>query len=143
MRESPEAFLTTYESALERDDASWEAQADASAVGSDRATFIVLDGVPVGLVALYRVPEMPLMGELLQMWIAPSHRGTGVAAELLDHVFQWAVLHSFTSVRAEVTPGNIRALRFYEKHRFQLVSSEGGGSILLMKTVDNLTLHLP
>ncbi len=135
LRESPEAFATSYESALGRDDASWAAQADSSAQGSDRATFIIFDDAPVGLAALYRLPKTPLVGELLQMWIAPSHRGCGVAAELLDHVFQWAALHEFTSVKAEVTWGNVRALRFYERQGFHLVSAENGSSYVLSKSI--------
>lgn len=135
LKDSPEAFSTTYESALERDDNSWISQADSSAHGNDRATFIVFDDRPIGLAALYRDSDIPSEGELLQMWIAPSHRGGGVAADLLDHLFRWAANHSFTSIRAEVTQGNLRALRFYKKYGFQPISSEAR-DLLLTKPVE-------
>ncbi|MEO5916236.1 MAG: GNAT family N-acetyltransferase [Luteolibacter sp.] len=130
LKESPEAFGSTYQSALERDDASWVAQADASARGEDRATFVVLTDRPVGLAALYRIPEHPDQGELLQMWIAPDLRGGSAAADLLDSVFQWASTRSFRIIRAEVTAGNGRAFRFYEKYGFRPVDPAGGGTIL-------------
>ena len=135
LQDSPEAFSTTYESALERDHDSWVVQADSSALGSDRATFVVFDDRPIGLAALYRDSGASPVGELLQMWIAPSHRGGAVAADLLDHLFRWAANHSFTSIRAEVTQGNLRALRFYGKYGFQPLSSEAG-AIQLTKPVD-------
>lgn len=137
LKDSPEAFSTTYESALERDDNSWNSQADSSAHGSDRATFIVFDDRPVGLAALYRDPGIPSVGELLQMWIAPSHRGGAVSVDLLDHLFRWAADHSFTWIRAEVTQGNLRALRFYQMYGFKPLSP-GTKDLLLIKPVEQV-----
>lgn len=133
LKESPEAFATTYESALTRDDESWVDQADTAAQGGDRAIFLVLTDRPVGLAGLYRDSENPSNGELIQMWIAPDHRGGTAANNLLDYIFQWASKHSFTTIRAEVTDGNLRALRFYEKYGFQKIESSGG--TLLSKLV--------
>lgn len=119
LRDSPEAFATTHDSALDRDEASWIAQSDSAAQGDERAIFLVLNDYPIGLAALYRDTDDPSIGELVQMWIAPSYRGGSTAIDLLDHVFQWASERAFTSVRAEVNLGNLRALRFYEKCGFQ------------------------
>lgn len=126
LRDSPEAFATSYASALERSDESWTAQADGSATGDDRATFLVLmDEEPVGMAALYRDAEGSSAGELIQMWISPEHRGSTVAAELLAHVFAWAADGGIQTIRAEVTEGNTRALRFYERQGFRRIASEG------------------
>lgn len=124
LRDSPAAFASTYESAMIRDDTSWVTQADSCAEGEDRAIFLVLEDGPVGLAALYRDACNPTVGELLQMWVAPSHRGKSVAVELLNPLFQWASVRSFGSIRAEVTPGNLRALRFYQKYGFAVTSSD-------------------
>ena len=132
LRDSPEAFATSYESALERSDESWIAQADGSAVGNDRATFLVLmDDVPVGMAALYRDAEGASAGELIQMWISPAHRGSTMAAELLEHVFAWAAGCGIQTIRAEVTEGNTRALRFYERRGFRKMD----GNDVLVKAV--------
>jgi len=133
LKESPEAFATTYESALKRDDSSWIEQADASAHGDDRATFVVLTDRPIGLAAVYRDPHQPLQGELVQVWIASAYRGTSVATELMDHLFEWASRHTFRTIRAKVTEGNLRARRFYEKYGFQPIASEGDGTLLTKK----------
>lgn len=131
LRESPEAFATTYDSALNRNEESWRAQANSGAQGDDRAIIIVLDDDrAIGLAALYRDTGDSTTGDLLQMWIAPSHRGGPTAAALLDHLFRWASERGFVSIRAEVTPGNLRALRFYEKHGFRPISSESSGTVL-------------
>jgi RimJ/RimL family protein N-acetyltransferase len=130
LQESPDAFTTTYESALKRDYGSWVAQADGSAQGSDRATFIVFADQPIGLAGLYRDPDLPVRGELIQVWVAADHRGSSVAAELLDRIFEWASHNNFHLVRAQVTPANSRAFRFYEKYGFQAVGSDGGIAIL-------------
>ncbi|MEK7953358.1 GNAT family N-acetyltransferase [Luteolibacter soli] len=137
LRESPEAFATSYESALQRDEGSWQAQADASASGSDRATFVVLADRPIGLGAIYRNLDQPQEGELIQVWVSPESRGSQVAADLMDALFQWAASNGFGTIRAEVTPDNPRALRFYEKHGFVRTkshpSSDGTNDLLTRK----------
>jgi RimJ/RimL family protein N-acetyltransferase len=118
LRESPEAFSSTYQAALDRTHESWLSQCDASASGRDRATFIVLADRPIGVAALYRDDEVPTEGELLQVWVCPSSRGGGIATELIDTVVKWAGSNGFEAIKAEVTSGNLRALKFYERYGF-------------------------
>lgn len=118
LRESPEAFLTSLESARARDEAGWTAQADGAASGPDRAIFILLADGPAGLAALYRDSVLPAEGELVQVWVAPSFRGRGAAAALMDAVFEWAASNNFMTVRAEIARSNPRALNFYKKYGF-------------------------
>jgi len=140
LRESPEAFSSTYDSALQRSDDSWQEQADSSATGPDRATFLILDeGDPIGLAALYRKKEVPTEGELLQVWISPKLRGSQSAAGLMDAIFAWAESNGITTINAEVVSSNERALRFYRRYGFSdyKVSTCGGGkSFLLRKLVE-------
>jgi RimJ/RimL family protein N-acetyltransferase len=131
--ESPDAFSSNYEAALGRDMENWDNQADAAAESGDRAIFIVQAAEPVGIVALYRDPENPSQGELVQMWIAPSERGGGIAEELLNHLFEWAANHSYETVRAEVTDGNQRALRFYQRCGFAGVTSDVARTLLIKR----------
>lgn len=131
LRESPEAFSSSYETALGRSIESWADQADAAAEGGDRAIFIVQDGESVGLAALYRDPESSGQGELVQMWIAPSHRNGGVGEALLNYLFNWAANHSYAAVKAVVTDGNQRALRFYLNYGFAGLHSERGETSLV------------
>ena len=121
LQEAPYAFSSTYETALLRSEESWQEQANLSAQGSDRATFFVFAGdVPIGIAALYRLPDHEQTGELVQMWIAPVHRGKRAAWSLLDAVFKWASENEFRAVTARVTKGNDRAEMFYRKYGFSL-----------------------
>lgn len=125
--DSPSAFETTYEAVLARSPESWREQADSSADGDDRATFLACAGdEPIGIAALYRVGESPDVAELLQVWVAPGHRGTGVARALMDKVFAWASKCGFHQVVAKVTSGNERALAFYRNYGFALADASAG-----------------
>ena len=80
LQDAPYAFSSNYESALHRTDESWCEQAERSAQGMDRATFISFsDEEPVGMAALYRLENQADVGELLQVWIVPEYRGKKVA----------------------------------------------------------------
>ena len=144
LQESPEAFSSNYDDAVTRSDQSWHDQADSSASGSDRATFIILDEQAVGLGALYRDANDSSVGELIQMWVAPEIRGGQVAGDLIDEIFLWASNHNFSRVKAEVEINNSRALRFYKKCGFtesddQALHSDS--SILLTKNVEQDSAH--
>jgi RimJ/RimL family protein N-acetyltransferase len=142
LRDAPDAFATCYEDALARSDESWAEQADASASGPDRATFIAMENDPVGLAALYRDEQDFMTGELIQMWVAPHVRGADVAAELLRVVFSWAATNHFLRVKAEVIKTNARALRFYEKSGFSLsAGNPTASSVVLLKTVGQACLR--
>jgi len=121
LMDAPYAFSSTCDEALRRSDESWREQAERTAQGPDRATFIAFsDDAPIGIAALYRLPGQNVEGELIQMWVAPEHRGKRVAWDLLDVVFEWASENSFHSVLARVTKENVRALKFYRKYGFDL-----------------------
>jgi GNAT superfamily N-acetyltransferase len=119
LRDAPYAFSSTYDSALRRSAESWREQADSTAQGSDRATFITFsDDAPIGIAALYRLLDQPEMGEMLQVWVAPQHRGTGIARNLMDVVLEWAGNNIFRAIIARITAGNVRAVRFYRSYGF-------------------------
>ena len=137
LKESPDAFCTTYEDALHRPDARWIAQSDEAAEGPDRAIFLAFENaVPVALAALYRDGQRREIGELIQVWVAPDHRGTPIATELMDALFAWAARNAFAEVRAEVFRANPRALRFYEKYGFRTLEEQPpDDTTILIKSV--------
>ena len=118
LRESPEAFCSTYDEAVLRSQESWEVQASQSAAGSDRATFFAMHGDPVGLAAIYRDEKIPVIGDLIQVWVAPEHRGTGTAEAFINFAISWAAQQDFQTIRAEVTPSNSQVIGFYERLGF-------------------------
>ena len=122
LQDAPYAFSSTYDSALQRSIENWREQADLSAQGSDRATFVAFsDDMPIGMAALYRLEDQVDVGEILQVWINPEYRGTSVAWELMDVIFKWAGENNFRKILAGVTKVNTRALRFYTKYGFSKI----------------------
>ena len=121
LQEAPYAFSTTYASALQRSPESWQEQADRTAQGSDRATFIAFaNDAPVGIAALYRHTDEPDTGEILQVWVAPKYRGaTGLAPALVDAIFQWAGPSGFQTILATIRKDNKRAIAFYRSYGFR------------------------
>jgi RimJ/RimL family protein N-acetyltransferase len=119
LQEAPYAFSSTYDSALLRSEESWREQADSTAQGSDQGTFIAFsDGEPIGMAALYRREDQTEVGALLQVWVAPEHRGTGIAWDLMDAIFEWAGENNFRKILSRVRTGNTKAYEFYIKYGF-------------------------
>ena len=145
LRDAPSAFSSTYESASTRSDESWREQADSTAQGSDQATFIVLsENEPIGIAALYRLTIQSDVGEMLQVWLAPEHRGKRVAIDLMDAVFEWACDNSFQRIKATITKGNTRALAFYRKYGFALTdeaSLDHSEGLVLVRNVESHHSH--
>ena len=138
LQEAPYAFPATYAAAVQRSAESWREQADRSAQGPDRATFIVFsDDLPVGMAALYRDEAEVDAGELLQVWVSPEYRGTRVIWDLMDEIFKWASENGFHKVIAGVTKGNARALRFYINYGFSMTNelTTNDGGLYLVKEV--------
>ena len=132
LQEAPYAFPSTYEAALQRSAESWREQAERTAQGPDRATFIALsDEVPIGMAALYRDEAKAEVGELLQVLVSAAYRGTNVASDLIDAIFKWANQNNFHTIIAGVTKGNARALKFYNKYGFSLMEETAKGVYLV------------
>ena len=129
LQDAPYAFSSTYESALRRTDESWREQAERTAQGTDRATFIsFLDDEPVGIAALYRLENQADVGELLQVWVAPGQRGGQAARSLMDAVFTWAGENHFCKIIASVRRENPRAIQFYLKYSFSITDMDPSSS---------------
>jgi ribosomal protein S18 acetylase RimI-like enzyme len=126
LSEAPYAFSSTLASALKRSPESWQEQADRSARGRERATFLAFsDGLAVGIAALYQREGVPGAGELLQVWVAPVYRASA-AAPLMDAVFAWAGENGYRSIVAEVKKDNYRALSFYSRCGFKRSDNNTG-----------------
>ena len=124
LKADPKAFGSSYESALKRTSESWDAQADASAAGDLRATFLAFDGESaVGITAFYRDASDPSRGELLQVWVDSRFRGIGLAGRLMEEALSWARGVGVELALAGVSTTNHRVIAFYEKHGFEYVSA--------------------
>jgi GNAT superfamily N-acetyltransferase len=118
LRESPDAYGSTYESALQRDQGSWEEQLWSTVSGLLRNTQFAFHGDEcIGIAALYREPGSE-WGDVIMMWVDPRHRGSDAATLLVGNLLEWARECGLRSVGLGVTDANARAIRFYEKMGF-------------------------
>ncbi|HET6818736.1 MAG TPA: GNAT family N-acetyltransferase [Mycobacteriales bacterium] len=122
LQDAPSAFGSTYAAEVARTAAEWDERAAGGSSGSDRFTALAfVDAECVGLAGGFRNHEDGHHADidLVSMWVAPSHRGSGVADQLVDVVLEWARDEAAAEVVGLwVTRGNDRAHRFYERLGF-------------------------
>lgn len=57
------------------------------------------------------------------MWVAPTHRRTGLGSKLLDEVYQWAKDLGHSDLHLMTTSTNAAAIRFYQRYGFILTGA--------------------
>lgn len=118
LKDSPEAFGSTYTSAIEREQKSWQKQLDSTVTGRLRNTqFAFSHDECVGLAALYR-EEAVTHGDIIMMWVSPRHRGSDAGSLLVSRLLDWAREVDLETVYLNVTGSNDRAIHFYKKCGF-------------------------
>lgn len=111
LRDSPDAFCTTYVEAAAYGDEVWIDRAGAesnsmSFVAIDREEFV---GLAVGVMCDDGVLDV------VSVWVDPRHRGAGIAARLMSAVEDWGTALGAAAARLDVEAGNERAGEFYAK----------------------------
>lgn len=109
LQDAPGAFGATYGDWADSDEGRWRQR-----LTSVPFTLVARDGTaPVGVVSGADGEHV----ELISMWVAPSHRGTGLADRLIAQVVAWASAdekQTFLMVRDD----NEAAIRSYERAGF-------------------------
>ena len=119
LSQAPEAFGSTFEDEVNRDDEWWIS-------GTRRLAWFVAEDEtgPIGLAGGVPPDDAGGWPEVISMWVEPAQRGTGVADELLTSVVSWARGEGAEEVVLWVAEGNERALRFYERAGYVVTGSE-------------------
>ncbi len=114
LTDSPDAFGSTIERERARTADDWRRW-------MSRGVTVIADTTdgPRGLVAAAHDATDPGIVHLMAMWVHPDHRGTGVAAALVNDVIAWAHSERAHVVRLLVIDTNHRARRFYERMGFE------------------------
>jgi GNAT superfamily N-acetyltransferase len=110
LRDAPDAFATRHAEAAGREDPRWQADALRGS-GVESPTFVAVDGERfVGMVGGWRDGDT---ARLVQMFVRPESRGTGLAAELIAAVAEWARDQGFDRLELGIVEGNATAERAY------------------------------
>ena len=116
LAESPDALGSTLERERERPDPEWAARLDAGARSSSEAPLVAERGdEAVGLTWVRLQDGEPGVAHLYQLWVAPEHRGHGVARRLLDAAVAWARAAGAHTLALDVTCGDTPAMRLYSR----------------------------
>ena len=114
LRDSPAAFLATYERERLYPEAKWRAEFDRGAwnVGLDEKK-------PVSLLGVTREPGSPTDECYLEyLWVAPEWRGAGLALRMLELVLAQLMTDGVRTAFLWVLDGNRPARRLYERVGF-------------------------
>jgi ribosomal protein S18 acetylase RimI-like enzyme len=114
LADAPDAYVSTLEEESAFPDAVWIERLERAHQllafdGSDAV------GMATGL------PD----GQLVAMWVAPSHRRSGVATTLIAGIVEWARKQGMDALRLWVADGNDGALRLYLREGFVPTSERG------------------
>lgn len=119
LRESPDAFASTYECEAIRSDDDWEARISAAATSTGAQAFFAFHhGEPCGLVWCKSSEAEPDVVEVFQMWVDPVSRGIGAGRALLASAIDWAESRGAQRVRLGVTIAHTPAMHLYRTGGF-------------------------
>ncbi len=114
LSDSPEAFCTTYEEAASYANDVWIKRASVDPVGGSSVSVIAMDGADaVGMAVGMLCDDGAL--DVVSVFVAPEHRGTRIAQELMATVETWGRGQGADRAVLEVEAGNQRAGAFYAR----------------------------
>ena len=127
LADSPSAYLETVAHAEACSEQEWRFRAGRGSTGATNLAIAAPAESRDRLVAYMACfVDGPLRAHLVSVYVAPAHRGTGLAARMVDQVLQWArddagahTLHLY------VHEANPRARAFYRRLGF----AETGSSL--------------
>lgn len=104
LRESLDAFASTYEREATRSDDDWESRVSAVATStSAQAFFAFQHAEPCGLVWCKSSEAESVVVEVFQMWVDPVSRGVGAGRALMARAIAWAEDRGAQRIRLGVT----------------------------------------
>ena len=114
LKDTPDAYGSTYEESARWSDAQWKNAA------STRLYYLAdRDGRVVGMVSGGFNDGYPGTRWLYGMYVTPSERGTGTANRLVRSIEEWAKRHGVDEIYLHVTASVPRARAFYDKVGFR------------------------
>jgi ribosomal protein S18 acetylase RimI-like enzyme len=113
LKDSPEAFASSYDAEVEYDEDFWRLRLTRS-----ERLLAEAGGEAVGIASLGQAEEDGV-AELFGMWVTPSHRGKGVAWELTHAAAVHARAAGRRALKLWVSTDNGRAVAFFSSYGFR------------------------
>src|SRR3712207_7369848 len=117
LEKSPSAFAVTQAEEVQRPDDYWRERV----VSADRL-LAVRGGRSIGVVSLQPASGDEPTGEVLELWVAPEVRNTGVAWRLVEAAAERAAVLGMTKLTYWVSTENGRAIAFATNFGFRPTS---------------------
>jgi len=139
LKESPDAFGSTFEKSSLIPDSEWKARLERVSPHTDLPMAAMAGDEAVGLAWAKRENPDDDVAHLYQMWVAPEFRGAGIGRGLVDAAVNWARDRGVKAMVLDVTCGNVPAARLYESMGFRPVGTPvplRPGSDLLEQTME-------
>lgn len=119
LKDSPQAFGSTWEQEVALHDEDWSARCIASASGeSGRGFFAIHKDEVCGLGWCLLSNIDPRIANIYAMWTVPAVRGQGAGRALLEQCIAWAKSKRVHHVHLSVTKGQFVAQHLYESQGF-------------------------
>jgi len=119
LRNSPEAFSSTYERAVSFSIDQWKSGLNAFPNSRDKLALIAKNKeTSVGLVFGVRDSSEIECAHIYQMWVEPEFRGLGIGAALINGVKEWASVMGIEKLMLGVTTNNLKAVSLYSSIGF-------------------------
>ncbi|WBL15960.1 GNAT family N-acetyltransferase [Sutcliffiella sp. NC1] len=126
LKQNPEAFASSYEEALQKENPIEQVQQNLTAKGS--YTFgAFIENKLVGMVTLVQEKAIKLShrANIFAMYVSPTARGTGVAKALIQTAIDEAkTLDGVIKINLTVVASNESAKRLYNSVGFQVYGTE-------------------
>jgi ribosomal protein S18 acetylase RimI-like enzyme len=125
LKDTPTAFGSTYAKESTFSDSDWLRRVNTWN-GPGGVCYLGMDaGAPCGIIAGYSNKGDPPKVYVASMWVAPTHRRSGLGTMLMDAVKSWAHTIGVSELYLMVTSNNLAAIRFYEKCGFTFTGTTG------------------
>lgn len=132
----PSSFASVHDDWADLPDEEWRSRLS-------KPVFVAfINGEPVGVMGLscHRPRKMAHRATLVSVYVRKSERGTGVAADLLATVLDYARSLEIVQLELAVNAENAIAVQFYRRHGFVEVGRVPGGMIDEGREIDDIIM---
>jgi ribosomal protein S18 acetylase RimI-like enzyme len=130
LRESPQAFGSSFHESVSRPDSHWQYRLEEAARGEEGWLLFARSGQKlVGLIGAYhdKVASQQLgtqVAEVISVYVTPAARGRGISKLLMQSILDVLKESGIHTARLDVNPDQIPALRLYQGFGFTTIDIE-------------------